>query len=237
MSRDLRVGDVLGEVFSIYGSEAGTLLPLAFWLFLAVAIVDGLIGRSVALLPVTLALSTIAGTLYQGTVVELVHDVQDGRRDFSALELVRGVLPVLLPLIVAGLLAGIAIGIGFLLLIAPGLFLATIWAVIAPVIVVERSGALAAFGRSRALVRGQGWAVCGAIVVAFLVAIVGAAIFASIGGAIATGPLVRIVFSALASTVTAPISALVASVLYFRLRALQPAPGTLDDTAAVDVPR
>jgi hypothetical protein len=222
MNRELRVGDVLGEVFAIYGAEAGTLIPLAFWLFLAVAIVDGLIGASVALFPITLALSTIAGTLYQGTVVELVRDVQDGRRDFSALELLRGALPVLLPLIVAGLLAGVAIGIGFLLLIAPGLFLATIWAVIAPVIVVERSDALGAFGRSRALVRGHGWPVCGAIVVAFLIAAVGAAVFAAIGDAIATGPLVRIVFSALASTVTAPISALVASVLYFRLRALKP---------------
>jgi hypothetical protein len=223
MNRELRVGDVLGQVFSIYGAEAGTLVPLAFWLFLAVAIVDGLVGDSVALFPVTLALSTIAGTLYQGTVVELVRDVQDGRRDFSALELVRGALPVLLPLIVAGLLAGVAIGVGFLLLIAPGLFLATIWAVIAPVIVVERSDALGAFGRSRALVRGHGWTVCGAIVVAFLIAAVGAAVFAAIGDAIATGPLVRIVFSALASTVTAPISALVASVLYFRLRASRPA--------------
>ena len=37
-------------------------------------------------------------------------------------------------------------------------------------------------------------------------------------------PLVRIVFSAIASAVTAPVGALVASVLYFRLRAIEGTP-------------
>ena len=54
-----------------------------------------------------------------------------------------------MPLLVAGLLAGICIALGFVLLIVPGLVLLTIWAVIAPVIVIERTGALEAFGRSR----------------------------------------------------------------------------------------
>ena len=67
-----------------------------------------------------------AGTLYQGMVVALVNDVQDGRRDYTVGELFRAVTPVLLPLIVAGFLAGIGIGIGLILLIIPGLILLTI---------------------------------------------------------------------------------------------------------------
>ena len=45
---------------------------------------------------------------------------------------------------------------------------------------------------------------------------------------------VRIIFSALASTVTAPITALVAAVLYFRLRAIKgtPAPVAADPHTA-----
>ena len=58
-----------------------------------------------------------------------------------------------------------------MLLIVPGLFLLTIWAVTAPAIVVERRGAIEAFGRSHELVRGEGWTVFGAIVVAFLILI------------------------------------------------------------------
>ncbi len=88
---------------------------------------------------------------------------------------------------------------------------------IAPVIVVERSGVIDAFGRSRELVRGNGWPVFGVIIVAFLIAGVANAILSAIAGAIADGVILHIVFSALASTVTAPITALVAAVLYYRL--------------------
>lgn len=236
MNRKLEVGATLSEVFSIYRAQAVTLLPVAFWLFLAVAIVNGLIAGSVVLLPIDLAISTIAGTLYQGMVVGLVRDVQDGRRDSSVGELMRSALPVLLPLIGAGLLSGLAIGIGTVLFIVPGLFLATIWAVLAPVIVVERSRVFDAFGRSRALVRGNGWPVFGAIAVAFVITIVGVIVFGSIAAAIANGPLIRIVFSAIASTFTAPVAALVASVLYFRLRAIEGASVPADDAPDAPVP-
>ena len=232
MNRKLDVGGTISEVFSIYGAQAGVLLPIAFWLFLAVAIVNALAGSSLVLLLVASVVGIVAGTLYQGVVVNLASDVQDGRRDSSAGDLVRSATPFILPLFGAGLLAGIGIGIGLILIIVPGLILATIWSVIAPVIVLEGSGVINAFGRSRQLVRGNGWPVFGAILVAYLIVIVGSLIFSAIGAAIADGVFVRIVFRALASTITAPISALVAAVLYFRLRAVEgdPAPGGLAAT-------
>src|ERR1700754_918559 len=98
MTRKLQVGETLGEVFSIYRAQAGVLLPLAFWIFLAVAIVDGLVGEELSLFGLVLLASTLAGTLYQGMVVTLVRDVQDGRRDMSMGEMARSVMPVLLPL-------------------------------------------------------------------------------------------------------------------------------------------
>jgi hypothetical protein len=224
VNRKLEVGDTLGEVFSTYRAHAGVLLPVAFWLFLIVAIVDGLVGSNLALLPLVIVVSTIVGTLYQGMVVGLVRDIQDGRRDSSVGELFGYATPVLLPLIAAGLLSGIGIGIGMVLLIVPGLILLTIWAVIAPAIVIERRGVFAAFGRSRQLVRGSAWPVFGVIIVAFVISFVGGIIFTSIAASISDGPLVRIVFSALASTITAPIGALVAAILYYRLLATEPPP-------------
>jgi hypothetical protein len=56
------------------------LLPVAFGLFLVVAVVNGIFAGSLALVPIGVAVSVIAATLYQGTVVGLVRDVQDGRR-------------------------------------------------------------------------------------------------------------------------------------------------------------
>jgi hypothetical protein len=232
MNRKLDVGATLSQVFSTYRENAGVLLPVAFWLFLVVAILNGIAGGSLVLILVASVVGVAAGTLYQGMVVNLVRDVQDGRRDFSASELLSSATPFIWPLVGAGILAGLAIFVGLFLLVVPGLILLTIWAVIAPVIVVEKSPVMDSFGRSRALVKGNGWEVFGAIVVAFLIVIVGGIVFAAIGAAIDDGPLMRIVFSALASTITAPISALVAAVIYFRLHGFEATAAPLADPAA-----
>lgn len=119
----------------------------------------------------------------------------------------------------------------------PGLYLATIWAVIAPAIVIERRSIFDAFGRSRQLVSGNGWPVFWTILVAYLIAIVASFALTAIADSIANGPLVRIVFSAIASTFTAPIIALVAAILYFRLQALRNEPTeVLADPAAPSPP-
>lgn len=217
MRPQLDVGATLSEVFATYRDQSGVLLPVAFWLFLIVAIVNGLTAGNFSLFVVALVVSLAIGTLYQGMVVGLVEDVQDGRRDSSVGDLMRFALPVLGPLLGAGILAGIGIGFGFVLLVVPGLYLATIWAVIAPVIVIERRGIFDAFGRSRQLVKDNGWPVFWTILVAYLITIVAAFALTAIADGISNGPLVRIVFSALASTFTAPIIALVAAILYFRL--------------------
>jgi hypothetical protein len=234
LKAQLGVGATLREVFQIYRDHAGVLLPVAFWLFLVAAIVEGLAaeGGSISLFPVQIFVSTVVATLYGGMVVSLVRDVRDGRRDSSARELAGSAVPVLLPLIGAGILSGIGIGLGSLALIVPGLVLMTIWAVIAPVIVVERSGIIAAFGRSRALVRDHGWQVFGVVIIAFLItlavlfaflalAFVLVVAFVGVEGDAGSFSFVEIVLSAIASTLTAPITALAAAVLYYRLLAIE----------------
>jgi hypothetical protein len=85
------------------------------------------------------------------------------------------------------------------------------------VIVVERTGALDSFGRSRALVRGHGWTVLAIVLVMGLLS------------AIASG-LLRAAFSFLprffeilvggtiAQAVVAPLMAIALAITYFRLR-------------------
>jgi hypothetical protein len=221
MNQKLDVGGTLSQIFSTYGAQAGVLLPVAFALYLVVAIVDAIIVGSFILFPLDLAVTVVAATLYQGVVVGLVKDVQDGRRDSTVGDLIEATWPVVLPLIGVGILAGIAIGIGFLLVVIPGLILLTIWSVIAPVIVVERSGVMASFGRSRELVRGNGWQVFGVIFVVFLISAVVGAILGAIGAGISDSVGMRILFNLIASTITAPIAALAAATIYFRLLAIK----------------
>lgn len=218
----LSVGDVLNRVADLYREHFGVLIPAAFWLFLVVSILSGIVGRNdVGLLLVVAVVSFAVAILYQGMVVSLVHDVQDGRRDSSVGELFNSVGPVLGPLIGASLLYGIGVGIGFFLLIVPGCILLTIWAVIAPAIVIEKRDVIGAFGRSRELVRGFGWPVFGTVIAATLITALAGVILTAIAEAIAGGPILRIVFGALASTLTAPIGGLVAAVLYYRLLELK----------------
>lgn len=221
MERKLDVGAVLDQSLSIYRSQAAVLLPVAFAFFLVVAVVNGLVAGELALVPIGLAVGVALTTLYQGTVVTLVSDVQDGRRDSSVGQLLGSAAPVILPLLGAGILAGIAIGIGFLALIVPGLILATIWAVIAPAIVIERTGVLRAFGRSRELVRGHGWQVFAVIVTVFLIVFIVRIVLSAIAIGIDDSTAVRIAFDVVGSTLTAPIAALVAAVLFFALRDLE----------------
>ncbi len=218
----LSVGDVLNRVFALYKEHFGVLIPAAFWLFLVVSILGGIVGQhSVGLLLLVAVVTFAVAILYQGMVVSLVHDVQDGRRDSSVGELFNSVGPVLGPLIGASILYGFAVGIGFFLLIVPGCILLTIWAVIAPVIVIEKRGVTASFGRSRELVKGFGWPVFGTVIVATLITAIASFILTGIAESIAGGPILRIVFSALAATITAPVGALVAAVLYYRLLELK----------------
>jgi MFS family permease len=218
----LGVGNVLTRVFDLYKEHFGVLIPAAFWLFLVVSILSGIVSQGGLVLFLLVAVVSFAvAILYQGMVVSLVHDVQDGRRDASVGELFSSVGPVLGPLIGASILYGFGVGIGFFLLLVPGCILLTIWAVIAPAIVIEKRDVIPAFSRSRELVRGFGWPVFGTVIVATLITAVAGLILTGIAEAIAGGPILRIVFGALASTLTAPIGGLVAAVLYYRLLELK----------------
>ena len=225
------INEVISEVFRIYSRYASVLLPVAALLYLIDALFRVLALESAVLAILAAVVSLILSTLYTGMVVALVDDVRDGRLDQSAGGLLSSVSPVVLPLIAVSILAAIGIGIGFLLLIVPGLILLTIWAVVAPVVVLERPGVFAAFGRSRRLVQGNGWQVFGVIVIFFLIFIAIGIVFGVIGAVL--GDAGEVILGYVGSVVTAPLVALAAAVLYFELRgakepALRPeAPGGL----------
>jgi hypothetical protein len=151
--------------------------------------------------------------------VEAAEDILDGRRDYTLGSLLRSAGPVIGPLLIAGILAGIGIGIGLVLLIVPGLFLLTIWAVIAPVIVIERTGAIEAFGRSRELVKGNGWKVFGVIVVLFLLQFIVSGLIQGIADSVSDTFAGYALADLLVRLLVAPLSAIAAAVLYFELKA------------------
>jgi hypothetical protein len=201
----------------MYKAFAAHLLAIALVIYVGAAILEGLLALAGTVgFWLGFVVSVVAAFLLQATLVKAVQDVRDGRADMSIRETVSAALPYIGPVAGASILAAIAISIGLLLLIVPGLFLITIWAVIVPVIVIERAGALASFGRSRELVRGRGWHVFGTLVLVYLIMlvvnIVLGLIFRALPHVLGSGLSVII-----SGTLISPFLALVVTLVYYRL--------------------
>jgi hypothetical protein len=226
MDAKLDIGRVFEQIFRIYRQQFALLIGGALVVFVPVAIVNGLLydAGGFFLTLIANAIALVAGYLYQGMVVEAARDILDGRRDQSIGGLFRSAGAVVGTLVVVGILAGIAIAIGFVLLIIPGLFLITIWAVVVPVVVIERTGVFEAFGRSRELVKGHGWQVFGVLVLLFIAAFVVQVLIAAILGGIFDSALGFAIGVLLTSLLLMPLTALAASVIYFELKAIRGEP-------------
>lgn len=206
-------GSVISRIWEIYRDQTLVLVGTAAVLFALEFVVLLLLpGASIAITILFWALNV----LYQGMVVKLVQDLETGRQESSVADLLRSVEPVLLPLMGVSILYAIGVAIGFVLIIIPGVVLLVIWAVVAPVTVLERPGVFAAFGRSRDLVRGNGWGVFSVIVIV-LIAVVIVSLAAGLVAA-SLGSLGGALIQWAVTSALAPVSALAASVLYFTLR-------------------
>ena len=209
---------VLNEAWQMYKTFARHLLAIAFVIYLAAAVIAALLGLAGGTVGAVLGslVQIVAAFLLQATLVKAVQDVRDGRADMSIGDTVRAAVPYLGAVAGASILAGIAITIGLILIIVPGLYLITIWAVIVPVIVLEQSGALASFGRSQRLVRGNGWHVFGTLVLVYIimlvVGIILGLIFSALPHSLANG-----LSSIISGTLIAPYLALVVTLVYYRL--------------------
>lgn len=220
----MRVGDVLGEAFDLYKQFFVRFVATAAVVFvvldLASAFAEKASGSSLAsnLLwsLIAVVLSFVGAFWLQGALIEAVQDVRDGRADMTITELYERTALRLPALIAAGIVAGLAIALGFVLLIVPGLFLLTRWALIPAVIVIEKRSAAESFDRSWQLTRGHAWAVFGSLLVAYILYAIGQgilrALFAPLPDFAATW-----IGGVVAHSVTTPFIAAVGAVLYFRL--------------------
>ena len=216
---------VLDEAWRMYKAHAMHLLAIAFVIYLIAAVIAALFALAGGTIGIVLGslVEIIAAFVLQATLIKAVQDVRDGRANLSIGETVRAATPHIAPVAGASILASIAIAIGLFLIIVPGLFLITIWAVIVPVIVLERSGALASFGRSQQLVRGRGWHVFATLVLVYVmllvVNLVLGLIFSALPHALSNG-----LSSIISGTLIAPFLALVVTLVYYRLSGDSQAP-------------
>jgi hypothetical protein len=229
----MQIGDVLGEAWGLYKRFFWRFFLTAFVVYLILDLFSALANAAAGdSFPASLfwgLIAAIAGVVgffwVQGALVEVVRDARDGRADRTIGETYQAVSPRLPALIVAGILAGLGIGIGLILFIVPGLFLLTIWSMLVAVIVIEGKSAGEAFGRSREIVRGHGWEVFGLIIVTFVIIAVASGVISLL-----FAPLPDFfdiwLGSLVGHSLTVPFAAATLTTAYFKLTAPAPEPAT-----------
>jgi hypothetical protein len=154
------------------------------------------------------------GPLISALQARAVADVGRGGRPTIS-EIVRGSAAVLPVAAAAQIVAGIAIGIGFVFFVIPGLYFAVRFAVVAQVAAVERTDWIDALRRSGELVRGSFWHALGLL---FLLGMLSYVVTLAAGAASGTATNAgTVIFGIVVLTLVRSFTALATAVLYFEL--------------------
>lgn len=181
-----------------------------------------------ALLTLLGGLVTIATTyLVQGALIRGTFGQLSGKRATLS-ELLSTGVRFLLPLFGLAIVMGVAVFIGTIFFVVPGLILATMWLVAAPAVVVERKGVFGSLSRSAELTRGSRWPIFGLMVIfgicAWVAGIVGGSVL--LGSVIGGQPdptvmAVGLVVSAIVSALVAMVGAVGIASIYYELRSMK----------------
>jgi len=212
------IGAVFEDAFRIYRRLFARSVVVAGLVFAVVGLGEALAARRATALVtlVSLLLGLVGGLLVQGALVLAVRDLHERRPAEPTRELVDRTRERLGTLLGASLVYGFGVAIGLLLLIVPGLIAVARWALIVPLVVIERRGWRDAFARSNELVRGQTGRVLVLVVVANL--LTGVVSF-GIGSLFSFLPTFAATWigGTVAGALTVPYQAQVLTVLYYRL--------------------
>jgi hypothetical protein len=228
---------VLSEAWTLYKRHAAHFLLISFAIYLVVAVITALLSLALGSFGAVIGglLSLLGTFLLQAALVKAVQDARDGRGELDLRASIDAALPFLGSVTIAAVFASIAIGIGFALLIVPGLILLTFLSLIVPEIVVGGASAFESFGRSWATVRGYGWRVFGTYVVVFVIMIVGQYVVQLILLALPSAAR-NSISDFVVGTLFAPFLAAVVTLVYDRLTVAhggQPEAGTTPGTPPV----
>jgi uncharacterized membrane protein len=191
------------------------------------------LGQYVGVVILASLLNMVFTVLAQGALVRATIASSHGERATFG-ECLSTALRRLLPLLGLGIVSGLAVGFAAILLIVPGIILAVMWYVAAPVVIAEREGVFAALGRSADLTKGERWNVFVVLLILFAF-LVGLVIFGAIVGGIAgatgmvsgAGSAMSLLIGG-ATVVSGTIGAMIAGALptavYIELRGLKEGP-------------
>lgn len=225
------IGQVVQRGFATIGRHAAPYLGLALLLgglptflmyaFLLKGVEAG--GSATFLVPsyaVSSIVSMILGYLLQAAIVRSSILDLSGRDPEIGASLVEA-LQLILPIVGVVILSGILVGIGFMLLIVPGIIVYIMLIVAVPALVEERQGVIASMKRSRALTAGSRGRIFLLLLLFLVVYFIVAAVIGIFIGVTATNPIIYALGQALLAALVSLIVAAMLASLYVELRTVK----------------
>ena len=157
----------------------------------------------------------LQATITYSTLLDL-----NGERPSLAKALMVGAKAAI-PLFVLSIVYSLGIGLATILLVFPGLMLATAWIISVPSYVSEKTGIFGAFGRSAELTKGYRWSIFGLLVIYIIVLFVVLMAQGVTVLALQAVPFAPFIVTLLVSTVLATISATGVAAIYYELRTIK----------------
>ena len=233
-SGKLENGRVIRETFAVLRRNLKTFALLAVILVGAPALLLGVLQLAYLKPGVTLSWQTglmtvvvgLSGLILQGGIMYGTVCDLNGRPVRVADGLSVG-LRSFLPMLAIGLMLYIAVVLGMMLLVVPGVMIALAWAVSIPAYVAERTSMTGSFGRSAELTRGNRWRILGLgllYVVAVIIIEALTGVIANIGQVASGGGvsmLTAVVVTPVVRVVNALFGATGGAVLYVELRRIK----------------
>ena len=151
VGKPIQAADVLFTSARMLGRTPALMLPQVVILILALI---GDVASRIAI--VTTILSFIASFVVAGAYPSMVQAVLGGAQ-FSPADSMRMALQRFWTLLVAGILVGVFVVLGFVAVIVPGIIIATWYAYTVPAVMLENKGAMDGMAASKAFGRDKKW--------------------------------------------------------------------------------
>lgn len=151
MERDITVGDIFAETARLFGENAALALGSIAGLTILNVMIDQLPGSSAALLGIMVSIGLQYWLIRQALGR---REMLDGRAGFASFFGVN-------------LLSGLAILLGFVALIVPGLLLLVRWSAADGALLSEGEGISAALGKSWHITAPHAWPIAGALLIVY----------------------------------------------------------------------
>ena len=230
--RSHSVGDIIDASFTVYRKRFGPMIAIALMLVFIPFVVGviggctitelqtscdtaigwiGQIASQIGMVIAAAAAMLVAAEAYVGTSSDWRLSAAAGLRR-------------IIPIVVATVVVTVAVAIGFVLVLVPGIFLAVSFAVFTPVLMIERVGPIESLGRSWRLVTGERWRLFGAglsmiIISVIVLGIIGFVLYLVLSGlgGLSEGDA-SYYTQQIVTLLSIPLSAAVGAVLYVDLR-------------------